>query len=176
MLKAPGWSTAPGLSRLAPLAVRAVGGLPPVGRPLAALLASLSSENRPAIFVIPRIFDSRTTVLAAPGRNRPAGPFQSAQTSEPHTSPTGCGARSASLLIPRAVGARGLRCSRVASAPRSHSEGSLRSPSLLRHARQRAPEVDEKSAGKHRCFIVIIVTVYRINRMQSCGRSRNDSQ
>ena len=27
-----------------------------------------------------------------------------------------------------------------------------------------------------RSLIVIIVTVYRINRTQSCGRSRNDSQ
>ena len=31
-------------------------------------------------------------------------------------------------------------------------------------------------AGKTTLLIVIIVTVYRINRMQSCGRSRNDSQ
>ena len=39
-------------------------------------------------------YRSLVPVLTAPGRDRADGPFQSAQTSEPHTSPANCGAHS----------------------------------------------------------------------------------
>jgi len=103
----------------------------PLDQPgLAAVLASLSSENRGAIFVIPRIFDSRTTVLAASGLDRARSPFQS------HPNSTAPAFPRVLAAPPRGSGdsvSRHARASRLAGhfVPRSLFEVSLRSTSLL---------------------------------------------